>query len=339
MIAKNEFYHAQTLRLEVERQRDALDRLGYLGSTGASFTYDYNAANQRSRVTTEDDHYWAWNYDDLGQLETAKRHRPNGQTVLGHDFAFTHDTIGNRTQAVRNGTPSSYTPNLLNQYEEREVPGIVHILGLADPEATVTVEQQLTLRQDALFYTEFEVNNIPGAVHESLTIRGVKIEDGAAPKNHVSDVEREVFVPGTPENFTYDTDGNLTQDGRWDYTWNAENRLVRMQTRTGLPLTLLRQRLDFTYDSDGRRIRKTVSEWDDVSSDFVPVSATRYLYSHWNLLAEINETDALLRSYLWGPSEHGQVELTATPGALLGLRDHTDNDAFYFAQEHKRGQT
>jgi hypothetical protein len=28
----------------------------------------------------------------------------------------------------------------------------------------------------------------------------------------------EVFVPATPEAFGYDTDGNLTSDGRWTYT-------------------------------------------------------------------------------------------------------------------------
>jgi hypothetical protein len=40
------------------------------------------------------------------------------------------------------------------------------------------------------------------------------------------------FVPQTPETFTYDADGNLTQDGRWTYTWDGENRLVMM---TNLP--------------------------------------------------------------------------------------------------------
>jgi RHS repeat-associated protein len=343
MISKTEFYQDQTLRLEVERQRDALDRLGYIGSSAASFTYDYNAANQRSQVTTEDDYYWNWGYDDLGQLETAKRHRPNGLTVLGHDFAFTHDTIGNRTQAVRNGTPSSYTPNLLNQYEEREVPGLIHILGTAEPEATITVDQEPTLRQDALFYKELEVDNVSpgggqtGSVYETLTVRGVKIDDGPPPVNYISDSEREVFVPETPEEFDYDDDGNLTQDGRWDYVWNAENRLVRMETRSDLVATLPRQRLDFTYDADGRRIRKEVSDWDDGSSQFQPTSATRYIYNEWNLLAEIDDTGSVVRSYLWGPSEHGQIELTATPGALLGLRDHTDNDAFYFAQADGNG--
>jgi RHS repeat-associated protein len=337
MIANTKFYHDQTLRFEVTRQRDALDRLGSISSSTASFTYDYNAADQRNKVITEDDQYWNWGYDDLGQLESATRHQSSGQKVLGHDFTFTHDTIGNRTQAVRNGTPSTYQPNLLNQYEERDVPGIVHILGMANPEATVTVEQQPTLRQDALFYSEFPVDNDPASVHESILIRGVKIEDGAQPENHVSDVERQVFVPATPESFAYDDDGNLIQDGRWNYVWNAENRLVRMETRTGLAATLVRQRLDFTYDSDGRRIRKSVLEWDNVSSNFVPVSSTRYLYNNWNLLAEIDETDSLIRSYLWGPSEHGQYDSTATPGALLGLRDHTDNNAFYFAQADGNG--
>ena len=35
-------------------------------------------------------------------------------------------------------------------------------------------------------------------------------------------------MPQTPENFTYDADGNLSTDGRWSYTWDGENRLVSM---------------------------------------------------------------------------------------------------------------
>ena len=30
----------------------------------------------------------------------------------------------------------------------------------------------------------------------------------------------------TPEDFSYDADGNLTNDGRFAYTWDGENRLV-----------------------------------------------------------------------------------------------------------------
>src|SRR5690606_25267012 len=50
---------------------------------------------------------------------------------------------------------------------------------------------------------------------------------------------------------SHDADGNLTQDGTWTYTWDAENRLKTM-TRAGQTLT-------FTYDYMDRRIRKQVT--------------------------------------------------------------------------------
>ena len=51
---------------------------------------------------------------------------------------------------------------------------------------------------------------------------------------------RELFrplrgeLPQTPEAFTYDADGNLLTDGRWNYTWDAENRLIQMVANTGV---------------------------------------------------------------------------------------------------------
>jgi len=44
-----------------------------------------------------------------------------------------------------------------------------------------------------------------------------------------------VFVPRTPEPFSYDLDGNMTSDGRWNYTWDAENRLVKVESRSDTP--------------------------------------------------------------------------------------------------------
>jgi YD repeat-containing protein len=39
-------------------------------------------------------------------------------------------------------------------------------------------------------------------------------------------------IPGTPEEFVYDLDGNLISDGRWDYVWDGENRLISMTIRS-----------------------------------------------------------------------------------------------------------
>ena len=39
----------------------------------------------------------------------------------------------------------------------------------------------------------------------------------------------EVVVLFPPEPFAYDADGNTLSDGRWNYTWDAENRLTKME--------------------------------------------------------------------------------------------------------------
>jgi RHS repeat-associated protein len=109
-----------------------------------------------------------------------------------------------------------------------------------------------------------------------------------------------------------------------------------METRDDLASSLPRQQIAFFYDADGRRIGKEVSNWDATSETFITSTVTRSLYNDWNLLAEINETGAITHSYLWGISENGRYETTVTPGALVGLRDHSD-DLFYFAQSDGNG--
>jgi YD repeat-containing protein len=41
-----------------------------------------------------------------------------------------------------------------------------------------------------------------------------------------------LYVAQTPEVLSYDADGNLTNDGRWSYVWDAENRLIQMTVNT-----------------------------------------------------------------------------------------------------------
>jgi hypothetical protein len=67
-----------------------------------------------------------------------------------------------------------------------------------------------------------------------------------------------VFVPPQTESYQHDTDGNLTQDGRWNCTWDAENRLGQMLRDAASPSSA-NQKLVFEYDHQGRRIRKTFS--------------------------------------------------------------------------------
>ena len=142
----------------------------------------------------------------------------------------------------------------------------------------------------------------------------VAISDGTATTNLAA------FTAGTPEAFTYDDDGNLLMDGRWQYNWDAENRLISMESTfdnyfvPGLP----RQRLTFAYDARSRRIEKRV--FDYIAGSFQHTKTTKYLYdAGWNLLTEATQQG--WRTYLWGSDLSGTLGDAGGIGGLLVEND------------------
>jgi YD repeat-containing protein len=105
--------------LVTTRQYDGLNRLrtisskAFGGSASAlpvAFDYQYNAANQRTRVNREDGAYWVYTYDDLGQVISGRKYWGDGTEVAGQQFDYAFDTIGNRTATGgRASAVSTYT--------------------------------------------------------------------------------------------------------------------------------------------------------------------------------------------------------------------------------------
>ena len=143
-------------------QYDQLNRLTKTESWAgtnlvARAAYGYNLANQRVAQTNADGSYWLYQYDALGQLIRGQRFWPDGTPVLGQQFEYGFDDIGNRTVAVRGGDRwggnkryQNYTANLLNQYTSRTVPGYFEVLGSAHSNATVSVWTDPTVAVPAL---------------------------------------------------------------------------------------------------------------------------------------------------------------------------------------------
>jgi RHS repeat-associated protein len=344
LVSTLTFKNGGVTRLTTTMAYDKLNRLSAVSHAPAgpaqSHAYDYNAANQRTKVTREDNAYWDFGYDTPGQLTSGKKKLVSQALLLGHDYAYTYDDIGNRKTATINGQTSTYTPNTLNQYPQRTVPGTVDVFGRAAAEATVTVTSPATggtisptQRQGEAFYQQLSAANTTTAQFPSLKITAVKNNAGPAAEDVVSEVTKTAFVAKTPEAFSYDADGNLTADGRWTYTWDAENRLIACETNAlaaaaGAP----RQKLEFAYDAYGRRVQKKVSTWNGTA--YAPTSELSSVYDGWNLIAEIGANGSLVRSYTWGLDLSGSLQGAGGVGGLLSV---SSGSATYFTSYDGNG--
>jgi len=210
--------------------------------------------------------------------------------------------FGNRTEVGGRGSAELvYTMNLWNQYTQRTVAGAIDVFGLADPQVAVQVNGATTSRYGSYFHQVVSIDNSASAQYPTLTIQ--------AGNNSAA---RHAFVPKNPEVFEYDADGNLTQDGRWVYEWNGENRLTRMTARSDVPGP--HYQLTFQYDWMGRRIRKTVVDTDTGQT----ISDLIFFYDGWNLIAEVNaQTGELVRTYVWGLDLSGTFQGAGGIGGLL----------------------
>jgi RHS repeat-associated protein len=133
-----------------------------------------------------------------------------------------------------------------------------------------------------------------------------------------------VFLPKTPEVFSYDVDGNLTNDGRWGFTWDGENRLIAMAGPTTAPSGSCKS-LAFAYDYRGRRISKVVSNW--TGSAWSKVSEQHFLYDGWNLIADLDANNTLLHSYSWGTDLSGSMQGAGGVGGLIGMTVQSGTNA------------
>jgi len=303
--------------------------------TADSFSYAYDSLGRRTTKLETGSLFArypaggvvdAYTYDPLSQLLKDQAYQSNNPSnltppVLGREFSYTYDPIGNRTTSSVDSNQFTYTSNALNQITSRIVPGFYAVSGLAPTGATVTLNG-----------TAIPSGQIDGQYY----LQNVTANNSSAPQWLTANVSSSLggsitansFVPQSPESSTYDVDGNILTDGRWNYFWDAENRLKAIETygnqsgnskgvwNSGVPLV----HIDFKYDYKNRRISKIVSNWN--GSAFVEASETRYAYENWNLVADYSvsgSTLSLAHSYVWGIDLSGKRYGAGGVGGLLAM--------------------
>jgi RHS repeat-associated protein len=342
--------------LSSTRTPDGLGRLGSVfwsaaGAVRSSHSYTlFDTQGRRKTAQRQNGSTWDYGYNDRGEVISAEKKDATSTFEPGKLFAFDYDGIGNRTSSSVSSLASTttlrtkgYAANNLNQYSSitHPNPGWLVLRGsvLTAAGNSVTIDGNApTLTSGSLWFYEQSVVNSSGPVRRVVDIAASSSSGGLHNARFTTHQKGALFIPPPSEVPTYDQDGNLTSDARWNYVWDGENRLIAQEEKFGIPVvqmqsgglvqlpaaSVTRKRLEFTYDAQGRRMTKRVLSATG-SGAFVLQQSLLFLYDGWNMIAEIDTTTSsaqLLRSYEWGTDISGTMTGAGGVGGLLLVRFH-----------------
>ena len=125
------------------------------------------------------------------------------------------------------------------------------------------------------------------------------------PFNRKATNTSEVIVKN--HGYQYDSEGNLTNDSKFAYTWNNENRLVEVkEEKSGSSVMKCR------YDGQGRR-RERITYSDGVAT------TNRYVYHGWAVLAVLDGQNNTLETYTHGIDLSGSMGGAGGIGGILSM--------------------
>lgn len=334
--------HPFTVTRSFEPQRDVLTAIDTKWSTTTRTRYDYgtNALMQRTSKKQSGDvygdygdaTYQAFGYDGRSQLTSAYSYLGSAadstKKLPDRQHEYAYDNIGSRQWSNQTGNSTlrdNYTANSLNQYVTREN-NTLTVSGTADSTANVDVSGRTVAaaRRGAFWSDDITVSNVSNPWYGALTVYTGKSGAGPNGTDLVRTDVRLAQLAAQLQNFSYDADGNLTGDGVWTYTWDAENRLIGMSTAAAaVAVGFPNRAMQFQYDYLGRRVQKLV--YDGNTNQLL--LGRRFLYDGWNLIAEYSisspssSTLTLTRSYTWGLDIARTFSDAGGVGALLEIAD------------------
>lgn len=243
----------------------------------SQFDYTYDAAGRRTAIAKSGSAFGdlsgsvdTYTYNARSELTSARRTK-NGQPIPGFSEDFDYDPIGNRRSSATynekgEAQTSTYEANNLNQYTSRTTPGYAAVRGEADPNATVTVNENPTFRLGSYYFGSdlFDNSSSGGLANlETYATLAQTAANGEETEDLVSSTTNQVYLAQSPETFAYDDDGNqtliTTKTGLWRVTYNGENRPIRWESLAAESdnQTISNQTiLTMAYDHMGRRREK-----------------------------------------------------------------------------------
>ena len=234
----------------------------------SKFDYLYDASGQITNWTQQTDannpQNWTMQYDREGKLLNVNVADTVTSAVL-HQYAYTYDPNGNRTSEQIDGNIVSSSYNNLNQLTGQSAGGSMVFSGTLNKASTVTVGGNPATLDST--QTNFRGNASVTQGTNNVPIVATNL-NGYATTNTF-----QVVIPPASGSYTYDLNGNLTNDGTRTYSWDAKDELVGIVYTSGPNAG---NHTEFTYNGAGGRV-KIVERTGTVLGSGTITSAKQYV--------------------------------------------------------------
>ena len=311
-------------------------------TTVSKYTCGYDDLNRRTFKARDgaafSAAYWedfSTGYNDRNELTATTYHaaaHPTTNPQTSGDFAFAYDAIGNRKTYDDNptGRDWEYTANSLNQYPNAisdDSPRIAQGMGY-DADGNLIEEFVLADVSGDNVINFGDIDPFNFAILNSEEDFNTQYPNG---NYWAADANGDGLVNfGDIDQFTailfggYSSSQSLTRL----LTYDAENRLITVAPRGTAATDDVR--VTFTYDHQGRRVRKLAERYNGTGWD--TVGDRRFLWSGWLCLVESGQrevsagaTPVVLetfeRDYTWGRDLSGSLQGAGGIGGLLAMAD------------------
>lgn len=266
--------------------------------------YEYNNNNKRTKIELPNGDFWQYQYDKYSHISVAQKFSQEGEINNARNFLYNYDDIGN-LKNMHEGAGSAlqwFTTNNLNQYITWKSDGIIPIAGKASRDANVTVK--VTINGISKVYTptrngeDFAID-IPVDISQGTVVANVEVNAVKFDQTLDVDLYRRLsglytVSPSSGNNMSYDADGNLLNFDGWTFTWNGENRLVKIEKGNYMET--------YDYDYKGRRWVKKCFE---IVNDIEMLTQVEYfIYDEYKQIASYRGNDkTLVQTFVWSKNE------------------------------------
>lgn len=310
---------------------DKASRMETVAFKGKTTTYHYEANGNREAIVYEGGVQETYVYDKNDKLLKLTNKKPNGDEISSYSYSY--DAAGRHTTKIDSFGTTNYSYDAAGRIERVEAPGKTTVFAYDRAGNRQSLSETYTSEQPSGYIDPMDKTEVQYMVKKSeyvysntneLMQLGETMFDAAGTKllektiSYLYDDngnelrQKTSYLRPHNRSMRQVTGGNLYGDGIDDKlntliekvssTFDGFNRLKQIEkVKDGERFTV-----EFVYDGDGLRTRKTVRSSKDDYKDKV----TNYLYDRQHVILETDGSDQLAVRYVRGLNYIARIDST-----------------------------